>query len=177
MHQLTDSIGLRLPEPSDLEALYQQKNDPAVASLLGGFSTGYARADIRDWIEHHRNVQNEVLWVIVDTEKDLCIGHVGLYNIDHRVGQAEFAIMIGDASYWGQGIGLECTQFAVRYAFESLNLNRVHLSVLGYNERAISLYRKLGFAEEGQLREAQYKGGRYIDVHLMGLLRSEYVSD
>ncbi len=176
MYRLGDCV-LRRPEPADLEALYEQKNDPAIASLLGGFSTGYSRADLRDWLEHHRQSHDEVLWAIAQMEGDRCVGHVGLYRIDYRIRSAEFAIMIGERTMWGQGLGRACTKFTLSYGFGELNLNRIYLSVLETNERAIRLYRSIGFHEEGRLRQAQFKQGRYIDVLMMGLLSSEYVID
>jgi RimJ/RimL family protein N-acetyltransferase len=172
-HRLQGAV-LRRPEPRDLDALYAQKNDPAVSSLLGGFSTGYSRADLEQWLEFHRKQKDEVLWVVAEEATDRCLGHVGLYQIDHRVRSAEFAIMLGDPAVWGKGLGRACTRFAVEYGFGQLNLNRIHLSVLSSNDRAIRLYRGLGFVEEGRLRQGQYKDGRYVDVVIMGLLREEY---
>ena len=169
-----DQVVLRRPEPKDTDALYEQKNDPEVAALLGGFSTGYAHEDIRQWIEAHRTRIDEVLWVIAADDDDRCLGHVGLYRIDHRIRAAEFAIMLGDRSVWGRGIGRRCTGFAIQYGFLELNLNRISLQVLATNERALHLYTSLGFREEGRLREAQFKGGDYIDVIQMSLLRAEY---
>lgn len=174
MNHLVNGLLLRRPEPDDLQALYDQKNNPEIAGLLGGFSTGYSRADITDWIEYHRNQTTEVLWAIVDVESNSCIGHVGFYNVDYRIRSAEFAIMIGVPSMWGKGFGRACTQFVLEYGFRELNLNRIYLSVISTNPRAVTLYRSLGFREEGCLRQAQYKGGAYVDVILMGLLRSEH---
>lgn len=170
-------VVLRRPEMEDVEALYHQKNDPAVASLLGGFSTGYSREDLRRWVEAHRTRADEVLWVIASAEDGRCLGHVGLYQIDHRIRSAEFAIMLGDRAAQGRGLGRLCTRFMVEYGFRELNLNRISLQVLATNERALGLYRSLGFREEGRLREAQYKGGTYIDVVMMGILRSELPVD
>lgn len=172
-HRLEDVV-LRRPEPKDLEALYQQKNDPDVARLLGGFSTGYSRADIADWIEHHRKLSDEVLWLIVGAEEDRCLGHVGLYQIDYRIGRAEFAIMLGDKSAWGHGIGKKVSHFALSYGFEMLNLNRIELNFLETNTRARKLYESLGFRQEGVLRQAQFKDGRHINVVLMSILQSEF---
>jgi RimJ/RimL family protein N-acetyltransferase len=172
-YQVGDVI-LRRPEPSDLEALYQQKNDPEIAGLLGGFTTGYSRQDIKDWIEYHRQQKDEVIWAIVCRTDGTCLGHVGLYQIDFRVRSAEFAILIGDHTAWNQGIGTNCTKSVIEYGFGELNLNRIHLSVLSSNERAIRLYQKLGFREEGRLRQAQYKHGQYLDILIMALLREEY---
>lgn len=174
MNHRIDELVLRRPEPRDVEPLYQQKNDPEVAGLLGGFTLGYSRQDISDWIERHRKLADEVIWVIAEAESDRCLGHVGLYQIDGRVRSAEFAIMVGDKASWGRGIGKRVTRFAIRYGFSWLNLNRLQLSYLGTNLRAAKLYEGLGFKREGVLREAQYKDGRFIDVVVMSMMRSEY---
>ncbi|MBE0447473.1 MAG: GNAT family N-acetyltransferase [Actinobacteria bacterium] len=175
MNYHIDNFVLRRPEPADIKALYHYKNDPEIAEMLGGFSTGYSIDDIRDWIEFHRQSKDEVLWVIAEVENNRCIGHVGLYKIDHRIRSAEFAIMIGDRSFLNRGLGRSCTKFALDYAFQMLNLNRIYLTVLSTNNPASNLYRSLGFQEEGRLRQAQYKNGQYIDVLVMGLLRAEYL--
>jgi [ribosomal protein S5]-alanine N-acetyltransferase len=174
IHHLGD-YQLRKPEPSDVDALYEYKNDPTIASMLGGFAAkGYSRIDIANWIDFHNKKPDEVLWSIVHTESARCVGHVGLYEIDHRVRAAEFALLIGDRSAWGQGLGSACTRFAINFAFKQLNLNRIHLSVLESNERAAKVYERCGFLAEGRLRQAQYKDGRYLDIIIMSLLRDEY---
>lgn len=176
MHILGDDIRLRSPEPKDIEALYAQKNDREIGALLVGFHTGYSRADIADWIEFHRRAQDEALYVIADGD-DRCLGHVGLYRIDHRAGSANFGILIGDKPSWGKGIGRRCTTFMVEFGFHELNLHRIYLDVLATNQRAAELYRKVGFVEEGLMRQAQFKEGRYVDVHIMSVLREEYRGD
>lgn len=176
MHQIGEYI-LRIPEPSDLEYLYKQKNDPEISVLLGGFSTGYSMDDMKDWLQSHRKRSDEIIWSIINKNNNICVGHVGLYEIDYRIRSAEFAIMIGDNSVWGKGFGKLCTDFAVKYAFNELNINRVYLTVLRTNPRAIELYKSIGFVVEGTMREAQYKMGEYIDILMMSLLRSEYRSD
>ena len=173
MHRVGDVL-LRKPEPKDLDALYVQKNDVELAAMLGGFNKGYTRADLTAWLEFHRTAKDEVLWAIAEPTKDACLGHVGLYKIDHRVGSTEFAILLGDRAWWGKGVGKACTAFAVDYAFTQLNLRRVYLEVLATNERAASLYRKLGFKEEGRLRQHQFKNGAHVDVLVMGVLRDEW---
>lgn len=173
MHIELERVRLRKPEPGDVEALFAQKNDPEVASQLGGFSKGYSRADLARWIEAHNAAKDEALYVIADAE-DRCLGHVGLYKIDHRIRSAEFAIMIGDKRSWGAGIGRACTSWALRYGFDELALHRIYLDVLETNERARKLYESLGFQVEGRHRHAQWKGGRWLDVVAMGLLEDEW---
>ena len=172
MHKVGDVV-LRMLEPRDIDALLEQKNDVTVAGLLGGFSTGYSRKDLEGWLEFHRTKRNEVLWAIADGD-DKCLGHVGLYEIDHRVRKAEFAIMLGERRAWGKGIGKAVSAWAVEYGFLQLNLNRIELDVLATNPRAKALYEGLGFELEGTRRCAQYKDGEYIDVYVMGLLRAAW---
>ena len=173
MNHRVAHVVLRRPEARDVDALYAQKNDPEVANLLGGFSLGYSRRDIENWIEAHRARRDEIIWVIADAATDACLGHVGMYNIDGRIRSGEFAIMIGDKASWGSGLGTEVTRYVVDYAFASLNLNRVHLTVLANNPRAIAVYEKLGFQREGVMRQAQFKRGAYIDVVVMGRLKGD----
>jgi RimJ/RimL family protein N-acetyltransferase len=64
----------------------------------------------------------------------------------------------------------------LRHCFETLNLNRVFLRVYGGNARARRSYQKAGFVEEGCMRQALYRDGRYDDVYIMSVLRSEWNS-
>lgn len=175
IHTIGDYV-LRKPEPGDIDALYRWKNDPEIGAMLGGFSAkGYARGDLAGWIDYHNKKSNEVLWAIAHGDTGSCVGHVGLYEIDHRIRSAEFAILLGDRSVWGRGLGKACTRFAIEFGFQQLNLNRIHLTVMATNPRARGLYEKLGFVQEGCLRQAQFKNGAYIDVVVMGLLAGEYI--
>ena len=173
MHFDLGNVRLRKPEPSDVDALFAQKNDPEVASMLGGFTKGYTRADLARWVDAHAQAKDEALYVIADAD-DRCLGHVGLYKIDHRIRSAEFAILVGDRKAWGSGIGRACTSFMLGFGFEDLQLHRIYLEVLETNERARRLYESLGFVHEGKLRHAQWKGGRYLDVHVMAILEDEW---
>lgn len=165
------SVNLRLLEPKDLDALYQQKNDPEVCEMLGGFSFGYTHRGLEEWLKSHSGRTDEVIWAIADAKNDTCLGHVGLYHIDTRIRSAEFAIMIGAKTVWGRGLGQEITRYVLDYGFRWLNLRRIELSLLANNSRALALYEKLGFQHEGRKRGAQYKNGQYLDVILMALLR------
>lgn len=174
MHLRVGSFLLRKPEPHDVPALYRFRNDAEITRFLGGFSVGYAERDLLEWVERHRNARDEVLWVVADAESDACIGHVGLYNIDHRVRAAEFAVLIGDSAHWGNGLGTALTRAALGYGFSQLNLHRIYLTVLDSNPRAIHLYEKLGFVKEGVMRDSQFRDGAYCDTVLMSLLDQEW---
>src|SRR5690606_15122000 len=117
--------------------------------------------DLNQWISFHRVQKDEVIWVIADLE-DSCVGHVGFYQIDYRIRKAEFAIMIGDKSLWNRGLGSQITGAVLDFGFRQLNLHRIYLNVLASNQRAIHLYKKIGFQQEGILRDCQFRNGQYV---------------
>ena len=169
MKTINDLLILRKPDNDDVEALYLLKNDQETNDLLGGFSKGYSKEGIKEWISFHNHTNDECLYLIQEIASGKLIGHVGLYNIDYRIRKAEFAISIADKSSRGKGYGSMCTDFMLDFGFNQLNLNRIELSLLSTNTVAYKLYLKKGFVQEGLLKQAQYKNGSYIDVILMAM--------
>lgn len=167
-------VVLRRLELRDVEHLYRYRNDRSVVGQLGGHSSGYSHADLTDWVERHRAMHNEVLWAIATADDDRCIGHVGLYDIDHRIRKAEFGILLGDTSFHGRGVGKHVTATIITFGFEQLNLRRISLTVLDINKRAMALYKLLGFTVEGRLRDDDFRDGRYGDVIQMSILNDEW---
>jgi RimJ/RimL family protein N-acetyltransferase len=62
----------------------------------------------------------------------------------------------------------------IDYGFNQLNLNKIWCEVYS-NNSSIHLYRKIGFQDEGLLKQQVFKDGNYLDSHLLGMLRSEYM--
>jgi len=73
-----------------------------------------------------------------------------------------------------QGFGRRIFGAIKKYCFDFLNVHRVWLLVLESNEAARGLYRKEGFRDEGVLRDAVFRGGKYVHYVSMSLLESEY---
>jgi RimJ/RimL family protein N-acetyltransferase len=73
--------------------------------------------------------------------------------------------------YRGKGYGTKMFELIVSYCFNYLNSRRLWLMVLETNEKAIQLYKKIGFKEEGRQIEAVFKNGKYIDYLMMSKLK------
>ena len=75
-----------------------------------------------------------------------------------------------------RGMGLSYITYLqfIPFMFESLNLHKISLEVLATNTRAINLYKKLGFVEEGRKRDEVLKNGVYVDSVIMSILKDEY---
>lgn len=55
-------------------------------------------------------------------------------------------------------------------AADAAEFSRVELTVNAHNERAIRLYRRAGFVEEGRKQKARFLEGEFRDVLMMGRL-------
>ncbi len=62
----------------------------------------------------------------------------------------------------------------MKVAFEDLGMHRVELVVFDFNSPAIRLYTKLGFVEEGRLRESQAMGDEFWSLYQMSILEDEW---
>lgn len=102
------------------------------------------------------------------------IGHVRLIpRWSHRT--AEYGIMIGARERWGKGYGESATALAMIYAFGHLGLNKVHLGVVEANISAVHMYSKIGFKEEGRLKNHFYYNFQWHDILQMALFREDWV--
>ncbi|MCH5584716.1 GNAT family N-acetyltransferase [Shimazuella sp. AN120528] len=117
---------------------------------------------------------NGFQFAIRTLENDVLIGFIALHSIEWNNQTGLLAIGIGDPKYRRRGLGRDAIQVMLRYAFHELNLNRVGLDVIEYNDAAIKTYEKAGFIIEGRMRSAVLRDGSSYDRIIMGLLRSEW---
>jgi ribosomal protein S18 acetylase RimI-like enzyme len=71
-----------------------------------------------------------------------------------------------EQAWRGQGVGAALLAEALRWA-RSVGVEKVTLSVYQHNTRAIALYRKFGFIDEGRLSGQSKKSYGYEDEVIM----------
>ena len=72
--------------------------------------------------------------------------------------------------YRDRGLGTRMMQYLIDWARANPLLTRVELEVFARNARAMRVYEKAGFTQEGIRRNAFIKDGEYVDSVVMGLL-------
>jgi RimJ/RimL family protein N-acetyltransferase len=88
-----------------------------------------------------------------------------------RVGRHTASLGISVHHAWrDQGVGTALMEKLIQWARQNPALHRLDLEVYTHNQRAIHLYRKLGFHEEGIRKEAWFKDERFVDTLLMAML-------
>lgn len=169
-------IRLRAVEHTDLPSFVAWLNDPEVTAGLT-MCHPLSQADEEHWYESMLGRPQEEHPLCIEVKEASgwkLIGDMGLMGFDWRNRSAEVGILIGEKQLWNQGYGSEAMALMLRHAFNTLNLNRVMLRVYETNLRAIRSYEKVGFVHEGRQRQAEFRNGRFFDVLLMSILRSEW---
>lgn len=172
-------IRLRAPERDDVPRFAAWLNDPEVRQGLSMYLPLSISEEER-WFEHMLQTPAGEHPLTIEVKRDetwIPIGNCSFMNIDWRNRSAEIGIFIGEKSFWNQGFGSEAMKLMLEHGFQTLNLNRIFLRVFQTNPRAINSYEKVGFIHEGRLRQAEYRDGKYVDVLLMSVLRSEWRVD
>lgn len=157
---------------ADKSIILKWVNNPELKSKIG---TIYPISDIEHekWFSSRFGNSNEKIFGIISKKDGCLIGIIGLKNIDFINRHAELYIYIGDNQYLSKGLGTDAIQTLVDFSFDQLNLHKVYLNVFDYNEKAIKVYERVGFAVEGVLKDALYRDGQYHDVILMGRIKLE----
>ncbi|AMP00902.1 acetyltransferase family protein [Collimonas arenae] len=160
---------------SDLIQINRWRNTPETVAQLGSAFRFVGMAIDEKWMEHYLSSRsNNVRLAICDSTTQQLVGAMYLLNIDWLHRNAECAIWIGETEAQGKGIGQQAMRRLLAHAFDDLNLHRIYLSVLSNNIRALNLYKKIGFSEEGKSRDAIFKNGSYDDLIQMAILSNEY---
>jgi diamine N-acetyltransferase len=170
------NIRLRGIERDDLPRFVEWLNDPEVTDGLL-MRLPLSTTDEERWFESmsQRPPAERVLAIdLRDGDSWRLIGSTSFMEINNIDRECEFGILIGDKAVWNQGHGSEVTFLMLRHGFETLNLNRIWLRIHADNPRAMRAYEKVGYVHEGCMRQAAYKNGKYVDVHIMSVLRSEW---
>jgi RimJ/RimL family protein N-acetyltransferase len=164
-------------EKADLPSLVDWMNDSEMTHyLFMGDRPAHLELLIEQW-EREIKDPGEIVFAIIEKEKDEMIGWGGLYSINWISRSAEYRVFIGNKSCRNKGIGTEVAKVIIKYGFEKLNLNKVLLGVNTSHKGAVRSYEKAGFVKEGILRQEIYRNSKYYDVVRMGILREEYYKE
>lgn len=169
-------VRLRAIEKDDLPSFVVWLNDPEVRRNLLLYQP-LSMGQEEQWYV-------DILKEPVD-EQPLCIdikvgenwehaGNVSFMQLNQHDRSAEIGIFIGRKDFWNKGYGCDAIRLMIGHGFNDLNLNRIYLRVYETNPNGVHCYEKAGFTHEGRLREARFHEGRYIDMLMMSILKSEW---
>ena len=173
-----EHVFLRAAERADIPMMVRWFNDADVVRNLTRVDP-MSEAGEAAWFDRMLEAQGRTDYHFVICLRDggRPIGTAGLHDVDLRDGRAEFGIAIGEKDEWGKGYGTDTLRAICEFGFGELRLERIELFYYDGNERGRRSYEKVGFTHEGTMRRAHYARGAHHDVHIMGMLRDEWLRD
>lgn len=162
---------LRMPKEKDAEGILSWMHDPATREIFATDFSSFTLDKVLDFINNANNDKN-VNFVCADND-DNYLGTVSLKNIDYSAKNAEYAVSFCPCSH-GTGAAAFATMEILKYAFETLGLERVYLNVLSDNLRANGFYKKMGFVFEGEFRNHIIINGRLKNLCWYSMLKDEF---
>lgn len=169
------TIDLLEIEPAHFEKVVAWRNDPQNRRFF--FSQRpFTLEGQQRWYESYRKDPTDYMFIIARKDGSP-VGTVSLYAVDNRTKSAEFGrMLIGEKGCRRLGIGTEACRLCLDYGFGPLGLQQIHLCLYQWNNAAISIYKKFGFAIEQSMSKDIEGIGPQV-VNRMTVSRDRYASD
>lgn len=159
----------------DYKLINQWRNDEYLRKFLGGNVFFVSSEREKKFVESKIfNDEKDIYFAICDRSNNEMIGYCSISNIDLRNLTAEWSgTLIGKKECLGKGYGEESAKLMLRFLFEQYPIHKCYTSCLQEHPATIKLFEKLGFKQEGILRDNIYKNGKFKNVVLYSILREE----
>jgi len=163
-----NNIQIRPIKKQDLEYLNSWKNNRKIYKFLGGGFMPVSIDTQEQWLENIIDTtSNNKRFIIERVDNNKPIGLIGLYDINWIHRTAEIGLFIGDGSEQGKGYAKIAYEIIESFAKKDLNLRKIKLFVVYNNNKALSLWKSVGFSEIGKLSRERYIDGEYLDLVIM----------
>ncbi len=154
----------------DIEMIRMWRNHPDVRIWM------YSQHEIEEkehisFIESLKKSYGNAYWLVKSESDYLGVLYLNRINLRHK---HAYMGLYANPFQKTSGAGKILGRLVIRLAFDILDLHTLKLEVMEDNERAIKLYTKLGFKEEGRLKEFINRNGRWIDVIVMGIINPKH---
>ncbi|MEL4024775.1 GNAT family protein [Lysinibacillus endophyticus] len=170
----TERLHLRKMHISDSQSLFKIWSDPDVTKFMNidNFQDESQAKEIISYLNELAEDEKAIRYSIIELTSGDIIGSCGFNSLDFDNEKAEIGYELAK-SHWGKGYAPEAIDGLLDYAFNTLKLNRIEAKVEPENINSIKVLEKLHFIYEGTLRQSEKSKGRFIDLNMYSLLRTE----
>ncbi|MFT4416959.1 GNAT family N-acetyltransferase [Fredinandcohnia humi] len=176
IHQIDADLSLKLIELGDAERIFELTNESReyLREWLPWLDTTTKVEDTRDYIQFclKSYAENKGLYTVIVFRNEI-VGVASYNSIDHRNKIAYIGYWLGQ-KYQGNGIMTKVAKALTSYAFDVLKLNRVEIRAAVENQKSRAIPERLGFVNEGQVRQTEWLYDHYVDHIVYGMLVKDW---
>ena len=168
-------VDLRPLAESDVDHILTWVNDPAIVGNIAAFAgSAFTRDQELAYVRRTLASSSERVWSVLEAGTGRYLGQVGVHQIHDRSKVGRLACIIAARTDMGRGFGSAAIRGALDQAFGALGLHKVWLMIFATNQRSRRTYARLGFVEEGVLREEYFHEGGWHDMLRMSMLARDW---
>lgn len=168
-------VTIRPPAKSDTESIYRNAKSRDIARTTF-VPWPYTRKHAEDFIRNaHKSLKNETAFnfAIVPHDVDEVVGMIDLRKFNPRHKNAETGYWMG-RNFRNKGYTVDAVKLLLSFAFNQLKCQRVQAHTVPANRVSQRVLEKAGFTFEGTLRRYVRHHGRYKDICMYSILKSEF---
>lgn len=171
------SVRLRPLVADDYSTIFAWYNDPEVVAPFDRFSVDTLESFVST-VEAAPVDKTSLAprYVVERRETPGPIGFVGHYLAHPVLEYVDVWYVLGDRAARGKGYGREAVGLLVDHLYASTSVERIGATCDVENAASYRLVERLGFRREGTLRSALFHHGRWHDVFVYGVIRSEWAA-
>ncbi|WP_077622281.1 GNAT family N-acetyltransferase [Sediminibacillus massiliensis] len=175
-YTIDDSLHLKMLDLQDAESLFSltEKSKSELVKWLPLIADNTCLEDTQRFIKStiqrfaENNGFSAGIWYQGDIAGVISFHHINWHNLNTSIGY-----WLG-SGFEGRGLMTKSCAALISYAFSEWKLNRVEIRAASDNWKSRRIPERLGFTEEGCIRQAQKINGRYVDHMVYGMLANEW---
>jgi ribosomal-protein-serine acetyltransferase len=181
-----EPLRIRIDESTELRTL--EERDASVFYRLIENNRAYLREWL-PWLDSTLSVDDERMFIrLAQTQymenramtcgiwdRGEAVGTISYHPVDWVNRKVEIGYWLG-ADFQGRGLMTKACTALIEYAFNRLLLNKVEIRCAIGNLKSCAIPQRLGFRQEGTIRQGEWLYDHFVDLNLYGLLTNEWRS-
>jgi [ribosomal protein S5]-alanine N-acetyltransferase len=170
----TSRLRLRLLRESDAEDAFRVLSNAQSMKYYGTpphKDLEYTQKQYIDIMISRFKLRDAIPFVVTCKDDDKFIGHINAIQFDRKFNFVELAYII-DPENCGKGIGTEAVGRVVEFLIDTVKIHKIRAGFFAKNIASKRVLEKVGFVQEGYLRENVIIDGEFEDEYLMARVAS-----
>lgn len=176
----TEHLILRELTEKDIHAMFPHYSDKEVWKYIDVYPAKDPREILEaiTWGKHLLKSNTGILWGLFNKKDDSFVGEMNYVGrrdatIEGKIHRAEIGYNMV-RKLWGKGLASEALREIIRHIFNNTEIYRIEALIRPANTRSRKLASRVGFQEEGTLRDYILWDGKYQDMLMYSLLKKEW---
>jgi [ribosomal protein S5]-alanine N-acetyltransferase len=138
--------------------------------------TGVSFSEVEGYVKHLWSNENCWFFAVHHAQSGSFIGTAKVNFFSERgrrIGVADIGIMLGDRAFWGRGLATDVLRAVSKFAFDELGARKLSAGAMSPNVAVLKAFFRVGYVEEGRLRQHLPLQDDYCEHVLLGCFKNE----